>query len=106
MKNLIFLVGPPGAGKTTLLRQFISGTDASACESDDKKVAWVRSGPLLIFGRWQGYHKDGSSKIAGRLDGCDRLWNGTANLCVSTKLLEALLGDGVCLFSTIPCRCR
>jgi energy-coupling factor transporter ATP-binding protein EcfA2 len=96
--SFIFIVGPPGSGKTTLVRAFIESISPVGRQTSDKKVAWVRSSSCAVFGRWRGFHPDGASKIAGRLDGCDRLWNGAANLCVASGLVTNLLHEGATLF--------
>ena len=85
--DLVFIMGAPGSGKTTVLREWIESKNMVSYESKDKKVAWVSDGYCVVFGRWTGLHKTGASKIAGRLDGCDRLWNGAANLCVASDLM-------------------
>jgi hypothetical protein len=95
--TLVYVMGPPGSGKTTLLRTLIESLPCAAATDDTKKIAWVRSQNVVVMGRWQGegLHPDGVSKFAGRLDGCDRLWNGAANLIVNTDLLESLSSSGV-----------
>lgn len=81
-----------------MLRELIESKSMHSYETKDKKVAWVSDGHTVVFGRWQGLHPDGSSKIAGRLDGCDRLWNGAANLCVTNNVVAKLADQGIRLF--------
>ena len=95
-RDFVFVVGPPGSGKTSLVRQFVNLGKGVAKASEKGMVAWVQNENRVVFGRWQGFHDDEKSTLAGRLDGCDRLWNGAPNIVVS--LLPTLIEEGVHLF--------
>ena len=69
----LFIVGPPGSGKTTLMKNIVQVTQGIGRYAEKQRVAWVENHKCVVFGRYQGFHPDGSSKLAGRLDGCDRL---------------------------------
>ena len=82
MPVLTLIVGYPGAGKTTIVRSML---DATFTGVTDGKIAWVQSKDAVVFGRWKGFHKD--TKVAGRLDGTDRIHGSQFNKCK-----EALAG--------------
>lgn len=83
--KLTLVMGYPGAGKTTLVREFIKNSGLSFHHFCDKQAAWLMSddGSTAIFGRWQGYHPDGKSALAGRLDGTDRIHGSGFTKCVN-----------------------
>ena len=79
MPILTMIVGYPGSGKTTCVRAIVH-SDPAFTGVTDGKIAWVESNNMVVFGRWKGFHKD--TKIAGRLDGTDRIHASQFKKCV------------------------
>lgn len=109
--DLVFVLGPFGAGKTTVVRALVDKlqTPEAKASDDRSKGAWLigNDGAVAIFGRWSGHHADGSSAMAGRLDGCDRLGGpgGEPNGCkvalpaLHESGVRLLVADGLALLN-------
>ena len=80
--TLVVVLGYQGAGKSTLVRKLIDMVPAldwtvvlggSANPGDTSRLERIKdAGRTVVFGKWHGFHPDGNSTFAGRLDGCDR----------------------------------
>ena len=96
---LLFVVGPSGIGKTTLVKHLV--TNYHVWEAFDKapaRVPYIRSGAVVVLGRFTGYHKPvpGRKKVdAACYDGSDRLQGERAGKALRDVAIPSLLTDGV-----------
>ena len=94
--DLVFVLGFFGAGKTTVVRALADALQAPQAKTGEGgKGAWIHGGKAAVLGRWSGHHADGGSKMAGRLDGCDRLSGAGGDRAACKKALPALHAAGV-----------
>ena len=87
--TLILVIGYPGAGKTTLVRGVIDRMGGFEHRVEDGG-AWIENRTCVVFGRWTGFHRD--TKIAGRLDGTDRIHESCVDSCLSALALMPARG--------------
>ena len=96
---LLFVVGPTGIGKTTVVKHLVCPQLVwEAFDRAPARVPYIRSGAVVVLGRWAGFHKPvpGRKKVDGACyDGADRLQGERAGKALRDVAIPSLLKDGV-----------